>query len=135
LEDGEEGASIRCAVDGGDTNRIEASIHGTQRHPSATFVENIGIDLRGGWIQKQMDANGNVTGGAGEAMITVKTGGVSYVSVTPCALSINSTRSNSEFTVDAGRVYASFNCPSLQDPPVMGCRATGAFVLERCKED
>jgi len=132
LEDGQEGASIRCLVDGGNTNRIEASITGSQSHPAKQFVETVGIEITNGFITKN-DAGG----GEGLADINVITGGVTYTPVvgTNCTLSINSARSDSSFTVDAGRVYARFDCANLEDPPVDKCQVTGAFVLERCRED
>jgi len=131
IEDGDGGATIACTVDGGDTNRIEARILGTQSHPSAQFQENVGINIRDGWIQK------TETGGSGEANITILTGGVNYDTPagSACTLSLESSRSDNQFTVDTGRVYARFDCQNLEDPPTTGCRASGAFVLERCKED
>lgn len=131
IEDGQDGSKISCTVDGGDTNRIEATITGTQSHPSAAFIERVGIKITDGWIQK------TATGGSGEAQITIQTGGVSYrpVEGTTCTLSLESSRSENQFTVDAGRVYARFDCPQLTDPPTTGCRASGAFVLERCDEE
>jgi len=131
IEDGQEGSSISCTVDGGDTNRIEARISGTQSHPSAQFVENVGIVISDGFLQK------TETGGTGQANITLHTGGVYYR--TPeggsCTLSLESSRTDNQFTVDAGRVYARFDCAALEDPPTTGCRASGAFVLERCEEE
>ncbi len=129
LEDGQEGASIRCSVDGGDTSRIEARITGVQSHPSAQFTETVGVVISDGYIQRET--------GEGQASISIITGGVTYVTEpgSSCALSINSSRSGNQFTVDAGRVYASFDCQRMQNLPVKGCRAKGAFVLERCEED
>ena len=131
LEDGQDGANISCSVDGGDTNSIEARIFGTQSHPSNSIIENVGINITSGWIQK------TETGGKGEALIGIQTGGVHYRNVegTTCELSLESPNLGSQFTVAPGRVYARFDCPELEDPPVKGCRAFGAFVFERCEED
>jgi hypothetical protein len=130
VEDGQEGASIRCLVDGGDTNRIEASISGIQAHPSENIVQTIGMTVSDGWIQK--NATG---GGSGEAFISLLTGSIVYDSVGTCSLTLESSRSGNQFTVDAGRVYARFDCANLTDPPTSGCQASGAFVFERCQEE
>lgn len=131
VEDGQEGAKIACTVDGGDTNSIDAQIAGTQTHPSAQFVETVGIDISDGFIQK------TETGGTGQANITIQTGGVHYRTPagSACTLSLESSRTDNQFTVDAGRVYARFDCQQLEDLPTTGCRASGAFVLERCEEN
>lgn len=131
IEDGDGGSQISCTVDGGDTHRVEATIVGTQSHPSAKFQENVGISIADGWIQE------TETGGSGEARISILTGGVTYETAegSVCTLSLDSSRSDNEFMVDTGRVYARFDCQELVDLPTTGCRAAGAFVLERCKED
>ena len=131
LEDGQDGASVSCKVDGGDTNSIEADIFGTQSHPANNIIETVGINVTNGWIQKTPDG-----GGAGEALISIHTGDVHYRNVegTVCTLTLEGTPGD-QFTVDAGRVYARFDCPNLEDPPTPGCRAFGAFVFERCRED
>lgn len=138
LEDGQEGTSVSCTVDGGDTNTIDARLTGPQSHPSAHFLETVGIVIRDGAITPERDPEtGQVTGGMGQAYIELITGGIKYLPVagTACTLSLNSTRSNSQFTVDAGRIYARFDCPNLTNPPTSGCTASGAFVFERCNED
>lgn len=131
IEDGQEGSNISCKIDGGQTNSIEATISGTQSHPSAAFVETVGISISEGYIQK------TETGGTGQANITLQTGGVYYRTPdgSSCTLSLDSSRTGNQFMIDAGRAYARFDCPALEDPPTTGCRASGAFVLERCEED
>src|SRR6187551_2417114 len=42
LEDGQDGASVSCTVDGGETNSIEATIFGTQSHPANALIETVG---------------------------------------------------------------------------------------------
>jgi hypothetical protein len=131
IEDGQDGSTVSCTVDGGDTNKIEATIFGTQSHPANPRIENVGINLTDGWIQK------TETGGVGEAMISFHTGDVHYYNVegTVCTLTLDSSQADNQFTVDAGRVYARFDCAELTDPPTKNCRASGAFVFERCKEE
>ena len=128
LEDGQEGASIRCTVDGGDTSRIEARLFGVQSHPSAQIIETVGMVITDGFISKET--------GEGQAHISLNAGVVYEPEPgSICTLSINSSRTGNQFTVDAGRVYASFDCQRMQNLPVTGCKAKGAFVLERCEED
>ncbi len=139
LEDGQEGARVRCSVDGGSTNAISASISGIQSHPSNGTVENVAFSISDAYLQKMETTNASgetvITGEGLANYIAITTGGVTYESVGACTLTINSSRPNSQFTVDAGRVYARFDCPQMTDPPVTGCRSSGAFVFERCKED
>lgn len=128
LEHGEEGASVECSIDGGMPHSIRAEIRGMQSHPGAQFVEEIGLIISSGSI------NGAESGGTGEAVITIQTGGVFYR--TPagsmCTLSLDSSLPNNQFSVEAGSIYARFDCPALEDLPTTGCVARGAFVFEGC---
>jgi hypothetical protein len=131
IEDGQEDAVVQCSITAGMPHLVEARIQGLQAHPSAQFMESVGITIQEGWIY------GTADGAAGEALITIQTGGVTYSTPqgSPCSLSLESAEADNQFRVEAGSIYARFECPELVDPPTTGCVATGAFVFERCDED
>lgn len=130
IADGQAGAMVQCSIRAGMPYLLEARIQGLQAHPSAQFMESVGVTIQDGWIY------GTTGGGAGEARITIQTGGVMYS--TPqgsvCGLTLESAEADNQFRVEAGSIYARFECPELVDPPTTGCVGTGAFVFERCDE-
>jgi hypothetical protein len=118
--DGEDQAQVSCTVKGGGNFTFEGSI---KLGPHALSISNgtIGNDKKG------------------TARITLQASGMPGFSGALSAPSANckidaAAAPGNRFEVNPGRIWAHFECPSLEQPPSDYCKAAGFFVLENCNQ-
>lgn len=81
VEDGQEGARVGCRASGNDALQLDLTISGTQTHPSALFVETVGMEL-----------SGALSGASRTADVSLQTGAITYSSSAACTISLESNR-------------------------------------------
>jgi hypothetical protein len=118
--DGEDQAEVSCSVKGGGSFTFEGSIKLGAR---ALAISNgtIGADKKG------------------TASIALRASGTPGFSGTLSAPSANcvidaAQAPGTRFEVAPGRIWAHFQCPSVEQPPSDSCQADGYFVLENCDQ-
>jgi hypothetical protein len=116
--DGEQKASVKCAVRG-----------------SSTFTFSGSLSLNGEGIEF---ANGTLDAShKGTATVTIKNSqnlSSSLISATSACTIDAASASNNKLQVKAGSMWAHFRCQSVEAPPSDSCAAEGYFVLENCEQ-
>jgi hypothetical protein len=107
--DGEKGSSVSCTVKSG----------------GGGFTFSGKIELAGKALEISDGTLVNNTGTARAFVINAEYLSVPLISPTP-----NCTITASD--VQAGSIWATFRCTSVESPPSDYCRAEGAFVFENC---
>jgi hypothetical protein len=114
--DGEGSSAVSCRVAGNSSFTFEGKISSGGK---ALEIKNgvLGTDLHGTATITLLDsANLSTPLGSPPASCTV----------------IASHGASDNFQVQAGSIWASFICPSVEAPPSDYCTASGVFVLENC---
>jgi hypothetical protein len=118
--DGEDQAEVSCSVKGGGTFTFEGSIKFGARALSISSG-TIG-DNKKGTARISLRASGS-PGFSG-----------SLSAPSPNCVIDAAAAPGNRFEVAPGRIWAHFQCPSVEQPPSDFCQAEGYFVLENCDQ-
>lgn len=117
VTNGKNGATVECTVKGSGTYSVTAKLN----------HQKVSLSLQGSIS----------AGGTGEAFMASfdPTSATSLATPDdkPCTLSVET----APLQVAAGRLWATFNCPVLQDdgaPTTTYCAADGVILVENCKD-
>jgi hypothetical protein len=118
--DGEDQAEVSCSVKGGGSFTFEGSLKLGARALSITNG-TIGADKKG-TARITLRASGNP--GFSGALSAPSANCVIDAAAAP----------GNRFEVNPGRIWARFQCPSVEQIPSDYCQAEGFFVLENCDQ-
>jgi hypothetical protein len=121
IVDGESGASVECTVKGSSTFTFNASFRLGDRGFRLT-EGTLGADKKG-------TAKGTV----------IKTGVPGFPTMSSptanCTIDASAVPgSGSNLQVKAGSLWATFNCPNVENPPTNSCQTNGFVILENCNQ-
>jgi hypothetical protein len=112
--DGEANSAVSCRVTGG----------------GASFEGRIAF------LGKSIEITNGTLGADSKGTARIAVGNSQQLSgtlVSPMAnCKIDAKPAGNNLQVDAGHIWATFDCPSVESEPSDYCRATGTFVLENC---
>lgn len=117
VEDGSEGYSVSCKVHGSKDFTVSGTLNGGTT--SFSFSGNVTKGGTGSGVINEYDTQAQTTVSSPSDQLCTFT-------VTPDPLQ-----------VAPGRIWATFDCPSVLDesnPTATDCAATGEFVFENCSE-
>lgn len=116
IVDGEDAAAVGCRVEGSSSFSFEGSLG---LGPVELRIANgmLGVDK---------------TGIADVVLVDPRNFQGSLMSTASCSIDA-ATSPGQNFQVKPGSMWASFDCPSVEQAPDVSCAASGIFVLENCE--